>query len=489
MTKKRRSKKQLIQFFTHYGIHIWAILIIANAVMVYAYQFATHAANKNDATLNSLTVSVSPSPSIQTSPDQPSPTSDIPLGPVINLQFTMPGIGSGGGVMKPIHLKRSLTIFLYSQDVNSLNPTVKPLYTIQTTATFDSNPYSPTYTSYVNPYIDLGEAVKDGNYQIAFKTDQSLRTIIKQNPSDLGGEIFGLYPGVQTPTIPPQTVLMGDTIPAQGDNTININDYNAFVTCYGALNNTNSFCKTGNFGDFNDDGIIDGVDYNVLLRSLYVVAQEGLAVPQLLPTPSTPNRVTKLIHPVTPTLQPKKIGPTPNASANSKSAGGSLVGALLFIVFLIVLGAIGFLLYTKNDKVRTLIQSLIHLSPTGTPSTETTSEKPSAEQTTETSNDQADQPDAPIETVTTAPAPQEQPASAPEPTKAGDTLEKDCYIKIKGKDEAGTGMWLLLTDDFGAMNAHYAKADAKDGFAKVKGVMKEENGKKFLEITELTMEG
>jgi hypothetical protein len=50
-------------------------------------------------------------------------------------------------------------------------------------------------------------------------------------------------------------------------------------------------------------------------------------------------------------------------------------------------------------------------------------------------------------------------------------------------------MWLLLTDDFGAMNAHYAKADAKDGFAKVKGVMKEENGKKFLEITELTMEG
>ena len=46
-----------------------------------------------------------------------------------------------------------------------------------------------------------------------------------------------------------------------------------------------------------------------------------------------------------------------------------------------------------------------------------------------------------------------------------------------------------MTDDNGAMNAHYAKTDAKDGFAKVKGIMKEEDGKKFLEISELTMEG
>ncbi len=267
---------------------------------------------------------------------------------------------------------------------------------------------------------------------------------------------------------------MGDTIPSQGDNTININDYNAFVTCYGSLNNTNSFCKTGNFGDFNDDGIIDGIDYNILLRSLYVVAQEGLAVPQLSPTPTSPNRVTKLIHPVTPTIPPKKAGPTPKASASTKSSGGgSLIGALLFIVFLIILGAIGFLLYTKNNKVRTLIKSLIHLSPTGTPTT-----------------DQADQETPAIVADEAQVAVPATPPTAPtEPSKAGDTLEKDCYIKTKGKDDAGTGMMLLLTDDYGALNAHYAKSDAKDGFAKVKGVMKEENGKKFLEISELTMEG
>src|SRR5476649_1535567 len=98
MTRHKKTKKQFIQLFTQYGIHIWAILIIANAAMVYAYQFATHAANKSDTTLHALDVSLTPSPSISVSPDQPSP-SLAPLGPTLNLSFTVPGIGSGGGVM------------------------------------------------------------------------------------------------------------------------------------------------------------------------------------------------------------------------------------------------------------------------------------------------------------------------------------------------------------------------------------------------------
>ena len=338
MARHKRSKKQLITLITQYGIHIWAILIIANVAMVYAYQFATHAASKSDTSLHALDVSGTPSPSISAAPSI-SPSTG-PLGPSINLQFSVPGIGSGGGVMKPIHLKRNVTIFLFSPDVNSLTPAVKPLYTIQSYATFDSDQYSPTYTSFLNPLIDLGGDVKDGNYQIAFKTDQSLRTIIKQNSGDLGGEIFGLAKASQTIPIPPQIVLMGDTIPAQGDNMININDYNAFISCYGSLNNANT-CKAGNFGDFNDDGIIDGIDYNILLRSLYAVAQEGLAVPQLSPTPTSPNRVTKLIHPVTPTAKPNKSTPSTAPASTGSSSGGSIIGAVLFIFFLIILGVIG----------------------------------------------------------------------------------------------------------------------------------------------------
>ena len=97
------------------------------------------------------------------------------------------------------------------------------------------------------------------------------------------------------------------------------------------------------------------------------------------------------------------------------------------------------------------------------------------------------------EQETTAPPaePAEQIPASPttqSPAPAGGVIEKDGYIKVKGPDETGKGMWLLLTDDNGATNAHYAKNDAKDGFAKVKGVMKTENGKTFLEISELSAE-
>src|SRR6266567_4350927 len=191
MAKRKHTKKQLIQIVTQYGIHIWAILLIANAALVYAYNFATHAATNSDTTLHTLDISQIPSPTSLLSPSpsnssSPAPSTG-PLGPAINLTFTVPGIGSGGGVLKPVHLQRAITVFLFAPDVNSQNTTVKPLYTIQGTAAYDSNPLSPTYTSFISPVFDLGSDVKDGDYQIAFRTDQSLRTIIKQNSTDLGG--------------------------------------------------------------------------------------------------------------------------------------------------------------------------------------------------------------------------------------------------------------------------------------------------------------
>src|SRR6185503_209834 len=106
MTRHKRTKRNYIQFITQYGIHIWAILIIANAVMVYAYQFSTHAASKQNSPIHALDVSTTPSPSISLSPS-PSPENTQPLGPAINLQFSVPGVGSGGGTMKPLHPNRN----------------------------------------------------------------------------------------------------------------------------------------------------------------------------------------------------------------------------------------------------------------------------------------------------------------------------------------------------------------------------------------------
>jgi len=493
MIRHKRSKKQLFKLFTQYGIHIWAILIIANAVLVYTYHFSTHAAGKDDTTALQAAISGTPSPSGEVSPSlspslspEPSPSTG-PVGPAINLTFTVPGIGSGGGVLKPIHQKRNVTVYLYAPNVNSMNETVNPLYTIQGTATYDSNPESPTYTSFLNPVFDLGSAVQDGNYQIAFRTDLSFTTLVKQTPTDIGGEIFSVSKGFQALPIPPQTVLMGDSIPNGNNYTFTINDYNAFINCYGDKNTTSYFCKGKNFADFNDDGIVDGVDYNILLRSLGGLLLEGGSLPKITPTPAFVQRITKIVTPTRRPTPAKKAKITPSnpsskiASASGKKGSGA-AGGILFVLFLIILGAVGVVLYLKNEKIHTIITALIHRSPTGTPATAETTEATVETATPEEQPIEATIPKA--ESVTETP-----PAAAPATPAADGVIEKDCYVKTKGPDDAKTGMWLLLTDDNGALNAHYSKNDAADGFAKVKGVMKTENGKTFLEVSEFNVEG
>jgi hypothetical protein len=488
----RHSKKQFITFFTQYGIHIWAILIIANAVMVYTYHFASHAAGKNDVPVQALDISGAPSPSVSPSagasqgPSAAVSPSVQPSGPTIYLDFTVPGIGSGGGIMKPLHPKRNVTIYLYSPNVNSMDSTVNPLYTIQTTATFDSNPLSGTYTSFINPSVDLGSQVQDGNYQIAFRTDLSFTTLIKQNPTDIGGQTLSVARSNQPLQIPQQTVLMGDSIPSGNNYSFTINDYNAFINCYGNKNTTSNFCIGKNYADFNDDGVVDGIDYNILLRSLSGLVQEGVTLPHITfaPTPTKAViRPTQVIKKPTP---PKKENVSSSSAKTTKSSkGGGAAGIILLLLFFIILGAVGVVLYLKNESVHELINNLIHLSPTGNPS------EPPAPETAE---------ETPVEETVPAEVPAAQPPQSTEEPKVATpiappaastpdgSIEKDCYIKVKGPDDAKTGQWLLLTDDNGALNAHYAKTDAVDGFAKVKGVMKEENGKKFMEVSDIKAE-
>ncbi|MGI8419050.1 MAG: hypothetical protein ACR2LN_00225 [Candidatus Levyibacteriota bacterium] len=563
MAKQKHTRNQIIRTFTQYGVHIWAILIIANSVMVYAYQFSTHAAglpsnihqqqsdsptssaNGSHAKINAfLTDPTKSSASAQVSPPAGAPSpepsnSAAQQGPLINLSFSVPGIGSGGGNMKPLHPKRNVIVFLYATNVNSIDPNVKPLYTIRGNAAFDTNINSPTYTSFINPSFDLGSTVNDGDYQLVFRTDQSLRTIVKDNPTDVGGKALNIGKKQTSLFIPLQTVLMGDTIPDDGDNVVKADDYNAFINCYGEKNNT-TFCKGKNYGDFDDNGQVDGIDYNILLRSLAVVQQQGLPIPQVA-APVTPptGRISKLKNQPTSTpTKPPKPTRQPHPAANTQqqpSNGGSSLGGVLFLIFLIVLGAIGFIMYKKNEKLRNMIRGLIHLSPTGQPGevnseaapsdpgivptvalgsdVVASSEIPASDAQTSTQTQSTETP-APVTpepiqsaspfTTTTPTEPPSTPttpasniyAAAPltsqtapdSPPPTDGAIEKECYVKKKGPDEAGTGQWLLLTDDNGPVEAHYAKNDAADGFAKVKGVMKTENGKTFLEISELTAE-
>lgn len=531
MEKKKKTRHQLLRVATQYGIHIWAILVIANAVLVYAYQFSTQAASKKvvpkqqtEIAANTKTAS-----NAQTEPPDPSTAQ----GPVINLSFSIPGIGSGGGTMKPLHPKRNLVVFLYPTGVNSQDPKVKPLFTIKGSAQFDTDPNSPTYTAYKNTFFDLGNTVTEGEYQIAFRTDQSMRNIVKETPTDVGGQTFSLSKGQQPIVIPIQAMNMGDTIPDDGDYEVDATDYNAFIGCYGEKNKTD-FCKGKNYGDFDDNGVIDGIDYNILLRSLSILKEQGKNIPQVAGPSSasaSAGRVAPLKTSTTPTkaLVQKKTtkAPTPTvapAAETSNGGGGGLIVTLLFI-FLLINAGVAFFFYKTNEGIRNKIRSILHLSPTGVPPSEAAidpvtgqpieqpAQDPNApieqEQSTDaTASEVAAGTEIPVEQVPapeqTPPPPPAEPApiapstetspvapapvAATTPPAADGTVEKECYVKKKGPDEAGTGLWLLLTDDNGPVEAHYSKNDANDGFAKVKGIMKTENGKTFLEISELVAE-
>ncbi len=512
----KRSKITKIKKLTEYGIHIWAILIIANAALVYAFHFSTQAA-QNTKKEDQVTIAQN---------DQDDPNRQIPM---LDLSFTIPGIGSGGGTMKPKRITRSVTVYLYTPDANSLNENVKPLYVINSTATYDNNPKSPTYTAFTNHALPLGKDVKDGDYQIAFRTDESLRTIIKDRRDDVGGKMISLMGSSVPQNLPLQTVLMGDTIPKEGDNKIDISDYNAFINCYGEKNKS-EFCLKNNYGDFDDNGVVDGIDFNILARTYNTLIQQGQDIPQVTPVPSptiTKPTVTQRVSPTTviknkittqPTISSKPTGKT--EAKETKSSGGSpLLGIIFFLLLLGVLGVLAFLFF-KNDAFKQKVLVLLHKTPPQTTEENTSGETdttpqqttpdagqeppPAATPETEQTNDQvASTAETAAETEinpadlaasTEIPVdktpPSETTPAAPEVNTAMTTDDaKSYYVKKKLPDDAKTGFWLVLTDDNGAIDAHYTGASVEDGFAKIKGSMREENGKKFLEVTELTPEG
>ncbi|MBA3724708.1 MAG: hypothetical protein H0W89_07565 [Candidatus Levybacteria bacterium] len=503
---KKQNTVHYFKLLTQYGVHIWAILIIANATLAYAFHFSTNAA------YDTITLQENVGPDEITETPEASPTvtnkKSKDGGPTLDLTFTIPGVGSGGGVMTPARLKRNVTIFLYGPDDNSLNKTVKPLYVIQDTVDYDTNTVSPTYTTYGNQTLALGKEIKPGRYQITFRTDESLRTIIKEDPNSIGGKIFEIDSKTKLKRTPIQTVLMGDTLPKEGDNIVDISDYNAFVNCFGERSTT-SFCTGNNYGDFDDNGVIDGVDYNLLLRSFSALLKQGQSIPQITTAPTGPQRVSRLSNQNTPapTQGESEAKPSPSAApkANSGSAG-NVIGGILFFIFLLIAGATGFVLFKKNEKFRNLVKAIIHRSPTGTPSATAADHNapPALDSTTATPPaDPAaiaastEMPIAPsdtlvqptIETPPLEPAPVDPVTPTETQTPPADgTIEKDCYIKKRLPDEAGTGFWVTLTDNNGALEGHFTGADVIDGFAKVKGIMKTENDKTFLEISEIKAE-
>lgn len=111
--------------------------------------------------------------------------------------------------------------------------------------------------------VDVANTIASGTYDIKVKADKYLRKLIQ---------------GVQitqntTTRISQITLTLGDI---NGDNKLNIADYNILIDCFGAKANSQT-CGNSNkdLADLDDNGRVDGVDYNLFLINLSKGPRDG----------------------------------------------------------------------------------------------------------------------------------------------------------------------------------------------------------------------
>ncbi len=165
------------------------------------------------------------------------------------LTLGLSGVGLNGGNPTPLHSNRTITVQLYGLN-NAL------VSNQSGTLTYDM--ISKTFKGTINL-----TNVTTGQYYVKAKIDQYLQKVIP-----------GLSSVVQTITTgagnqsAQTTLVVGDI---NGDNKINLTDYNLLLSCFGDKSNQ-GICKNPTTGmilaDLDDSGVVDGIDYNLLIRSL-----------------------------------------------------------------------------------------------------------------------------------------------------------------------------------------------------------------------------
>jgi len=177
-----------------------------------------------------------PTPTVVISPTPPStPT-------LVSVILTLPGIGKNGNV-SPNNGQRRTFIQLF----DSSNKAVGASVAAQTS--FD--PSSGTFRGTAN----FGTVVYSGMYTPKIKVDQYL--IKKLAPIQItAGTTIAFSP----------TLLVGGDI--NSDNKIDIKDYTILVSCFGGKINSVICGLQKVDADLNDDGLVDGVDYNLFLGGI-----------------------------------------------------------------------------------------------------------------------------------------------------------------------------------------------------------------------------
>jgi flagellar basal body-associated protein FliL len=430
--KIKNNRKKLLKTFIQYGLHLWLIIFLCNIVVVYAVRFFLFAST--DTTTNT----------------QPT-TAPKPTGPVVKVNLILPGISSEGGNLKPLHPERDISVNLYNSDANISDQKVNPIYSIKAKVTYDAEPDSPTYTQFINNHVDLGD-IKRGKYQIGIHTQQTLLSVIKDSKSSsLGGKIFSLHNNDKT-TLPAQTMTSGDIYPAGNNNNVmDINDYNMLTNCFS--NNINiSKCSDASYADLDDNGVVDGVDYNIMLLSFRTLKSLGYPIPAI--TTSTPITSTSTIP-----ASNKKI--TPIIKKQTNASGGGLGFIILFII-LLILGVTGFILFKLHLLKLSLLENFLkRIRRPGSKNNEGGSESNTGETNT----------------------------GEPGTGVDSNIIEKSGYLKNTSTDTQTNDTWVTLADDNGVSIGLYHGKNVTEGFVKIKGTMQtDKNNKQYILINEIEEE-
>ena len=173
-------------------------------------------------------------PTVTVTPTQPQ--GGIPL----LISAVMPGIGSGaGGNTNPARKTREARIIIknaQNQEVANSSGTL----------TFDGTKFAGN--------VNTGQTLS-GPHTIKIKLDNTLLKLASgiQNLSGL--------PGTSS-QIPQVALVSGDL---DQNNTMDILDYNIFISCFG-----DKTCDKKTLSDLNDDGKVEEMDLNILLRGFAI---------------------------------------------------------------------------------------------------------------------------------------------------------------------------------------------------------------------------
>lgn len=184
-------------------------------------------------------------PGVPTNTPTPTPTpTPVPGGVQIAVKLKLQGIGGTAENTDPQRPSRDVTLQMFNDNnVKVAEKTGQITYNAQT-GTFTGT-------------VDMG-VVANGSYLVKAKMTGYLTKLIQSILPITGPDIYE-HTGVLK-------VIGGDMT---GNNVLDVLDYNQFVPCFGNRANTSS-CTNKTTADINDDGNVDGIDYQLFVKSLSV---------------------------------------------------------------------------------------------------------------------------------------------------------------------------------------------------------------------------